>query len=97
MKTVCLECFTLDELVVALTEAFINASAKSSQTKNLSDSKLLTRKEAAEFLDITYATLNTWTKQGRVTAYRIKSRIYYKEEELLASLEKINHNKYKNP
>ncbi len=97
MKNICLQCYTLDELIAAIKAAMTHPSAKPEETTNASDSKPLSRKEAAKLLGITLATLNAWTKQDRITAYRMGTRVYYKKEELISSLEKINHTKYKKP
>jgi hypothetical protein len=50
------------------------------------DDELLTRKEACEFLKIDSSTLWHWTNKGKVTAYGIANRRYYKRSELLESL-----------
>lgn len=95
MKKICLECFTLEELIEAITTLLKKSPHKLESSENASKPKLLTRAQAAEMLDITLTTLNTWTKQEKITAYRQGSRIYYKEEELLASLKEVNHKHYK--
>jgi hypothetical protein len=50
---------------------------------------LLTRKEAYEFLRIDSSTLWDWTNQGKVIAYGIGNRRYYKKSELLESLKPL--------
>lgn len=50
---------------------------------------ILTRKEAAELLSISLTTLKTWSDQKIIRAYKLGGRIYYKEKELLASLESV--------
>ena len=47
---------------------------------------LLTRKEACEFLKIDSSTLWHWTNKGKVKAYGIGNRRYYKRAELLECL-----------
>ena len=58
--------------------------------KDLSDHQanddLLTRKEACEFLKINSSTLWHWTNKGKVIAYGIANRRYYKRTELLECL-----------
>jgi len=95
MKKICVECFTLEELIEAITALLKNSPHKLESSENTLKPKLLTRAEAAEMLDITLTTLNTWTKQQKIKSYRQGSRIYYKEEELLASLKEVNHKHYK--
>jgi hypothetical protein len=48
--------------------------------------ELLTREQAFEFLKIDSSTLWHWTNKGKITAYGIGNRRYYKRAELLASL-----------
>jgi hypothetical protein len=51
---------------------------------------LLTRKQAAKFLDVTYATLNDWTKRGLVECGRIGTRVYYKRSNLINAINKFS-------
>lgn len=48
--------------------------------------ELLTREETCKFLSIDSSTLWAWTNKGRVKAYGIGNRRYYKRSELLESL-----------
>ena len=50
---------------------------------------LLTREQAAKLLQIHETTLWHWTNKGKVTAYSIAGRRYYKRSELLDSLIEI--------
>ena len=61
--------------------------------KNLSkdsEEELLTREETFKLLKIDSSTLWTWTKKGKVKAYGIGNRRYYKRSELLECLTLIN-------
>lgn len=49
-------------------------------------SDLLTRKQAAKLLGVSYPTLNEWSKAGVITGYRIATRVRYKRYELEQSL-----------
>lgn len=51
--------------------------------KQPSQDKLLTRKEAAQFLDVSLPTLGSWEKTKKIQALRIGSRVYFKQSELL--------------
>ncbi|MEK0414538.1 MAG: Helix-turn-helix domain [Bacteroidota bacterium] len=44
--------------------------------------QLLTRKEAAEYLNISLGTLHTHTKGGRIRGQRIGSRLLYRKSDL---------------
>ena len=57
------------------------------------DQELLTREEACMLLKIDSSTLWRWTNKGKITAYGIGSRRFYKKEELLNSLVMLNSKK----
>lgn len=48
--------------------------------------ELLTRTEVCELFKIDASTLWHWTNKGKLTAYGIANRRYYKKSELLESL-----------
>ena len=52
--------------------------------------ELLTREETYKLLQIDSSTLWKWTKKGKVVAYGIGNRRYYKRAELLESLTPLN-------
>ena len=47
---------------------------------------LLTRKEVCEFFQINPSTLFHWVNKGKINAYGISGRRYYKKAELMKSL-----------
>tara|TARA_B110000037_G_scaffold87402_1_gene103561 strand:- start:1532 stop:1816 length:285 start_codon:yes stop_codon:yes gene_type:complete len=51
--------------------------------------ELLTRTETCKFLQIDSSTLWHWTNKGKVKAYGIANRRYYKKAELLESLQPL--------
>lgn len=53
-------------------------------TENQND--LITRKETANLLGISLPTLHTWSKQGKLKAYHINTRVRYKRGEVLQAL-----------
>jgi hypothetical protein len=60
--------------------------------KSLSTSdpdELITRTQACEFLQIDSSTLWAWTNKGKVKAYGIGNRRYYKKKEILDSLSPV--------
>lgn len=58
---------------------------KQLQNKESND-ELLTRDETCKLLQIDSSTLWAWTNKGKVVAYGIAHRRYYKRSELMASL-----------
>ncbi len=51
--------------------------------------ELRTRKETAKRLNITLATLNEYTKSGKIVANRIGNRVLYKESDIQNALKKV--------
>lgn len=60
------------------------------QTNAPSPETLLSRVETAELLGITLNTLQKFTRNGSIPAYGIGTRVFYKRNEVLSSLTKIN-------
>lgn len=59
--------------------------------KNLDKSQdLLTRDDTCKLLQIDSSTLWAWTNKGKVKAYGIGNRRYYKRSELMAALTPVN-------
>ena len=50
---------------------------------------LLSRKEASQLLKISFPTLYRWTKSGILTQYYLGGRVYYKYDEIMDSLHKV--------
>tara|TARA_B110000483_G_scaffold70813_1_gene88437 strand:- start:763 stop:1047 length:285 start_codon:yes stop_codon:yes gene_type:complete len=50
------------------------------------DQELLTREETCKLLKVDSSTLWRWTNKGKVIAYGIGNRRFYKKEELISSL-----------
>ena len=53
---------------------------------NVNEEDLLTREETYKFLRIDSSTLWAWTKKGKIKAYGIANRRYYKRSEILECL-----------
>jgi excisionase family DNA binding protein len=56
--------------------------------KSDKDGNFLSRKETVKLLHISLPTLNEWTKDGTLTSYRIRTRVLYKNEEVLETVTK---------
>jgi predicted site-specific integrase-resolvase len=48
---------------------------------------LLTREETRSFLRISLATLHRWTNEGLLKAYHLGGKVYYKQHEIIQSLD----------
>lgn len=75
---------TLAELIKESVKSQLEDLKKDLQIQNTDE--LLTREEACKFLQIDSSTLWHWTNKGKVTAYGIGNRRYYKKAELLECL-----------
>lgn len=75
---------TLAELIKESVKSQLDDFKKDLQAHN--PDELLTREEACKFLQIDSSTLWHWTNKGKVTAYGIGNRRYYKKAELLDCL-----------
>ncbi|MEP2237466.1 MAG: helix-turn-helix domain-containing protein [Maribacter sp.] len=83
----------LQELTVEQLQQLIGSSVKNGISelhkeqliKNYNE-ELLTRDETCQFLKIDSSTLWSWTNKGKVKAYGIGARRYYKRSELMECL-----------
>lgn len=91
MENIFLQGTTTDKLVDLISqdvkrqlEAF-----KKELTNEQANDELLTREEACQFLKINSSTLWAWTNKGKVKAYGIANRRYYKRSELIECLTEL--------
>jgi hypothetical protein len=75
----------LQQLIGTSVKNGIQELQKELQTKENSE-ELMTREETCQFLKIDSSTLWAWTNNGKVTAYGIGARRYYKRSELMECL-----------
>ena len=78
----------LVELIKKSVKSQLEDLKKDFQTHN--PDELLTREQTCEFLQIDSSTLWHWTNKGKVIAYGIGNRRYYKKAELLECLKPLN-------
>lgn len=84
---------TLKELIKDSVKELFKDNSLKSQLQELNThnpDELLTRTETCKFLQIDSSTLWHWTNKGKVKAYGIGNRRYYKKAELLESLKPLN-------
>lgn len=75
----------LQQLIGTSIKNGISQLQKEQLIKNFNE-ELLTREETCQFLKIDSSTLWAWTNKGKVKAYGIGARRYYKRSELLECL-----------
>ena len=52
--------------------------------------ELMTREETADYFKINLSTLHNWTKKGKLYAYGIGYRVYYKRSEIMSMVIRLN-------
>jgi hypothetical protein len=75
----------LQQLIGTSVRNGIQELQKELQSKDNSE-ELMTREETCQFLKIDSSTLWAWTNNGKVKAYGIGARRYYKKSELMECL-----------
>ena len=78
---------TLKELIKDGVKSSLKDLKETLQTHN--PDELLTREQTCKLLQIDSSTLWAWTNKGKVIAYGIGNRRYYKKAELLESLQQL--------
>mgnify|MGYP000948413612 CR=1 FL=1 len=95
MQNLILHTIPLSELKSFIQEAIQSELTQLYQHSEKGESeRLYTRKEVADLLGISLPTLNTYTKEGIIDAYRLGTQVRYKYEDLEKALKKINVIKY---
>jgi len=87
MESTILTNVSVSELTEIISDAIKSQLSQIEQPEP--EPEFITRKETAELLGISLPTLWTWTRNGKVPAYKIGSRVRFKKSEVLNSLNKI--------
>ena len=79
--------YSLDDFL-GLLEERISRAVEKVQIKDdpNKDREFYTRKETASKLQVSYATLHNWAKDGVLTPQKIGSRVYYSKAEVSSKL-----------
>lgn len=87
-----IENISVDELVVNITnKVLVGLEIRLEQLQEKKQKEqLLTRTETAKYLKVDSSTLWSWTKKGKLKAYGIGNRVYYKMNEIDEALIRIN-------
>jgi excisionase family DNA binding protein len=80
----------LDDLLSSFRSIVREELQKQKPIEAKAKEKLLSRKQAADFLNISLTTLWSWSKSGIVESHRINRSIRYKKSELDQALKTIN-------
>lgn len=87
MNQILLNGITLEQLAEALVP-LLNITI---ERKDKPQNDLLTRDEVCKLLSINKTSLWKHTKSGKLLSYGIGNRIYYKRNEVLESIQPLNH------
>ena len=87
-----IENISVDELTEIIAEKLVDKLEKRIATlvSKQNDDELLSRTETAKILKVELTTLWSWTKKGKITAYGIGNRVYYKRGEIMKALIILN-------
>ena len=91
-KIIEIENVSVDELVAIITNKVLEGleiRLEQLQQKKHQE-QLLTRTETAKYLKVDISTLHNWTKKGKLKAYGLGNRVYYKKDEIEEALVRIN-------
>ncbi len=91
-KVVEIQNVSVDELVAIITNKMLDGfeiRLEQLQQKKHQE-QLLTRTETAKYLKVDISTLHNWTKKGKLKAYGLGNRVYYKKNEIDEALIRIN-------
>ena len=78
-----------EELTLLLDERFEKLASLLMSARTINEKQkdeLLTRKQAVEFLKISYPTLHRWTNSNVIKPVRIGGRVYYQKAQLQKSI-----------
>jgi excisionase family DNA binding protein len=81
MKHIQIENITAEEFKELLRQA-IKEEVEAQNTKPM------TRDEVAEFLNVKPVTIKKWTQEGKLPAFYIGGKTYYKQSEVLSALQR---------
>ncbi len=88
---------SVNELKEMITEAVATEVKRCIPTILEPADALLTRHETAKILKVSLPTLHFWTRDGKIRATRIGTRVRYRREDVEAALSDIDVIKYKKP
>jgi len=74
----------LEHAIVSSIEKKLDSLAENFQPKQ--PTEWLTRNEVRDLLKIDLSTLHNWTKKGKLKAWGIGNRVYFKREEVEAAI-----------
>ena len=87
--------FPIEQLAKVIVEKLQNLYIPVTKRINPISEEYITREQVSELLQISLPTVDSWTKKGKLIAYRIECTKRYKKSEVVAALVKVNYGKLK--
>ncbi|MFH1051552.1 MAG: helix-turn-helix domain-containing protein [bacterium] len=82
---------SIDDLKGLISESFESVINKfRPQEPEKQDDQLIKIDEVAKMLNVSKVTVFAWKKAGKFPFYRISNKIYFRKNEILSALKKIN-------
>lgn len=79
----------LRNMLGELIEEKLNTFSHWFETKIIEKEIILSRKQTAEYLNISLGTLHTWTKKGLIKSHGIGDKVFYKMSDIKIALLEI--------
>ena len=78
-------------LVIDGVKEHLKVFEKNFQPKELPE--YLTRQETADFFKVGLVSIHNWTKSGKLIAYKVAQKVYYKRTEVEAAMTRVSQQK----
>jgi excisionase family DNA binding protein len=88
MKNLFIEAIGVQELKTIIAEA-VRVELGKIDFSQKGKLEILNRVEVSKLLNVSMVTLSTWTKTGKIKAYRIGNRVYYKKLNIEEAMKEI--------
>ena len=89
MKDSILISLSKEELIAEMGSLIDSKLSKLDLSPKIQEAKLLSQKEAAEFLKISEATLIKFKKEGKISYTKMGKRYYFSKDELISNMYKV--------
>lgn len=95
MQDLILSTIKIDELKEIISESVTSLLCKNNclTEAEKNDYELIKIEEVSSLLGVSKVTIHKWKKMGLIPFYRISNKIYFKKNEVIESLRKINESK----
>lgn len=90
MNNLILSSLSIDDLRTVISDSISNELQKFKQQEpQKQDDRLIKIDDVAKMLNVSKVTVHSWKKLGKIPFYRISNKVYFKKNEVLECLKKI--------